>query len=164
MLGISRRVQIFLPILQSCISRMKLLLKLAKGPRRDHQGFSERVLSIHAAKSTRAHNTPIPDAKGFNASLFDCLDKVTTSMLGREAVDAFYYLIEQKRGTPRSEFSERPMEVLEEMRGILGAGFHVLEGAITNQIRETYKVSESDLGLSKTIEAARRNYLKYFSR
>lgn len=117
-------------------------------------GFGEMVISYHGA----AHNTPIP--KGFNASLFECVDKVISSILGREAVDVFYYIIEQKHGIPRSEFSERPLEVLEEMRGILGAGFHVLEGAITSEIREEYKVSDTRLDLLKTIEAAGRNYLK----
>ncbi len=82
--------------------------------------------------------------------------------MGEDAVKSLYLAITTRFHFPRSEFPQRPLEVLEDLKKVLGeAGYIVLERAIRNQIEETFNVRESkDLNLLQIVELARANYMQ----
>lgn len=100
--------------------------------------------------------------KGFNGTLFDCIDKAIVSILGKDAVITFYYAIQQRFNFSEKEFAQRPLQMLEDLKAILGeAGYGVLEKAIRSQIEETFNLRESKpLDFASLVELARQNYLQ----
>ena len=92
----------------------------------------------------------------------DCIDEALSSILGDGAVKSLYYAITTRFNFPGSEFPQRPLEVLEDLKKILGeSGYIVLERAIRNQIEATFNVNESkDLNLLQIVELAKANYMQ----
>ncbi|MGI0090564.1 MAG: hypothetical protein ACREBS_02535 [Nitrososphaerales archaeon] len=83
-------------------------------------------------------------------------------MLGEDVVQTLYFAISEKFRLPKKEFLQKPLEVVNHLREILGEdGFRIPEKAIISQIRETFEIREGGLDLIKTIELAKRNYLQY---
>lgn len=103
----------------------------------------------------------IPLDKGFDPSLFDCIDTALTTTLGKITITTFYYAIQEKNHLLESEFPKKPNEVILHLKEILGeVGFRVLERPIIAQIRQTFEIAESVHDLKAAIELAKRNYLK----
>ena len=103
----------------------------------------------------------IPNEKGFDPSLFDCMDKALTATLGKTTITTFYYAIQERYHVPESEFPQKPSQVVSGLREILGEiGFRVLERPLISQIKQTFEIIESVHDLQKVIELAKRNYLQ----
>ena len=103
---------------------------------------------------------PVEFEEGFNPTLFKCIDKAITSILGREAVSTFYYAIEETNHIPEADFPKRPLDVLQYFEKILGeSGFAIIEKAIIVEIENTFKITQSHLDIEGTIELARKNYI-----
>lgn len=102
----------------------------------------------------------IPHEKGFDPSLFDCLDKALTATLGKTTITTFYYAIQEKYHFPESDFPIKPNEVITCLKEIIGEiGFRVLERPIIAQIKQTFEIMESVTDLQTAIDLAKRNYL-----
>jgi hypothetical protein len=98
--------------------------------------------------------------KDFNSKLFDAIDAGLVSVLGREAVSSFYYNIEENHNISREEFKDRPVEVLEHLRVLLGeSGFSILLVPILDQIKDTFAIEGKPLDVDAAIELAKKKYL-----
>jgi hypothetical protein len=112
---------------------------------------------FHAAKIT-SENTD----KGFNASLFDCINNTLVSTLGEDAIESFYRAIEMNYNFPQELFETTPLGVLQDLKDFLGVGYGILEVLIRRGIRAKFKVQENGserLELTELIEVARKNFL-----
>ena len=99
--------------------------------------------------------------KGFDPTLFDCIDESLASVLGRETIDTFYYSIQESYNIPKSKFPEKPLELIEKLRIILGEiGFRVLEKAIVSEIKERFHLYETKQDLVSVISLAKQSYLR----
>lgn len=101
--------------------------------------------------------------KGFNATLFESIDNALVAILGKEAVSTFYFAVEEKFRIPKGEFSQRPLEVLEGLKTILGdAGFGVLQAGIKSKVRDRFGVEESisNITFEQLVNLARGNYIR----
>src|SRR5580698_3657773 len=78
--------------------------------------------------------------KGFDPTLFDCIDNALISILGKEAVLVFYYVIGEQYHLAEKEFERKPLELLQHLEGILGVGYVIVENAIKEGIRKTFQV------------------------
>ena len=82
------------------------------------------------------------------------------SVLGRESVSTFYYFVHEKLGIPESEFSKRPIEVLQRIRELLGEdSFSLLERGIIAQLKETFRIHTNSNNLESVLELAKQSYL-----
>ena len=99
--------------------------------------------------------------KGFNPTLFECFDKALVSVLGRESVSTFYYFVHEKVGIPESEFSRRPVEVLQRIRDLVGeVSFSLLEKGIIAQVKERFRIDMKNLNLEQVLVLAKQSYLR----
>jgi len=100
--------------------------------------------------------------KGFQATLFDCIDIALTSVLGKESVRTFYYSIAERFNIPLLEFQRRPLEILDHFQEVLGeTAFKGLEPSIISSIRVVFQIREDkSVGLSKIVELAKDSYLR----
>jgi hypothetical protein len=81
--------------------------------------------------------------------------------LGRESVSTFYYAIEETYHIPEADFPKRPEAVSISLEKIPGeAGFSTLKRAILIEICSTFKISETHLDITGSIELARKNYFR----
>jgi hypothetical protein len=107
--------------------------------------------------------TSIPYEKGFNATLFDCIDRALSSVLGRPAASTFYFAIEERSGLPEADFQKKPLVVLQHLKEILGeAGFNTIERSIVCEIANTFGIEPGDakVPLTEVVELARKNYIQ----
>jgi len=100
--------------------------------------------------------------KGFNATLFDSIDKALTLSLGGPTVSTLYYAVQATRNLPKEQFQRRPLDVLEGLKAILGEeGFRFLEEQIVNRITETFQVPrEGPVDLAQAVEFAKYSFLQ----
>ena len=100
--------------------------------------------------------------KGFNGTLFECITISLDSRLGEAVVSTLYYAIEERFKLRRAEFPKQPLEVLKDLKSILGeTGYNVIEPVVLNNIKETFKVVEQGIfDLERLVEIARKNYLQ----
>lgn len=104
---------------------------------------------------------PLVYDKGFHATLFDCVNEELISVLGRDSVLTFYYLIRKRVNLREEEFAQKPIEVLEGLRSVLGEhGFRVVERGLLSNIKRSFSIKEDCVTLRQSIELARRNYLR----
>ena len=60
-----------------------------------------------------------------------------------------------------NDFAEKPLELIKHLKMILGEiGLHVLEKAITSEMREKFRLEETELELDKAIALAKQSYLR----
>jgi hypothetical protein len=103
---------------------------------------------------------PTEHKEGFNPTLFKCIDKAATSILGRESISTFYYAIQESYHIPEEDFPKRPQDVLKSLHNFLGdAGFAIIKNAVTIEVRTTFKIQGENLDLDAVIELAKRSYL-----
>jgi hypothetical protein len=106
--------------------------------------------------------TPTIGEKGFNATLFECIDSALASVLGREAVSTFYFAIQESHRLSDEDFSKKPFEFLEYFKILVGpAAFGIVEPAVIDQIRTTFGIEENVRNLSRLLDIARRNFLLF---
>lgn len=111
--------------------------------------------------SAKKKQLTTPEERGFNPSLFECIDKALTATIGKEAVATFYYYTNEVHRIPQSEFPRKPIEVLQHLKDMFGeAGYRVLEKPIIAQIRETFGISANVATITDLLEMAKQNYLK----
>ena len=93
--------------------------------------------------------------------MFGCIDRALSSVLGRQAIEAFYFLIESNYNLPKSKFSEKPLDLVEHLKKILGPlAFRALERVMVSEINETFEIKDSEIELLKVIETAKRKYVQ----
>lgn len=112
---------------------------------------------------SRGINLSALSGKGFHETFFDCVHDGVESVIGGEATKTFDYAIQQRTGFANEEVRKKPLEVIQELRIILGkTGFEMLEPAIKNSIKETFNIHEklSSLSLEDIFKIAERNFLK----
>lgn len=102
--------------------------------------------------------------KGFNATLFECIDLSIRSLFGEASTTALYYGIESKNGMLQADFPKKPGELLIQLEKILGKwGFQYLEKEIRIEIKARFHIQEQDpqsRSLGSLIELAKINFLK----
>ena len=104
---------------------------------------------------------PTPQDKGFDPSLFECIDRALKATIGGDAVATFYYYTREIHGIPQNEFPKRPFEVLQHLKDMFGeTGYQVLEKPIIAQIKETFQIRENVINLTDILNLAKRNYLQ----
>jgi hypothetical protein len=104
---------------------------------------------------------PLEYEKGFNPTLYDCIDRALSSLLGRQAVSTFYFAVEEKFNLPEAEFERRPLELIYYLRSIFGeAGFGIVEKAIVSQFKATFQITNGMSDLASLVELAKNNYLR----
>lgn len=87
------------------------------------------------------------------------MDRALSSVLGRQAIEAFYYLIETNYGLPKSKFPEKPLELIEHLKKILGPlAFRAIERVMVTEIKETFEIKDGATELLKVVETAERKY------
>ncbi len=99
--------------------------------------------------------------KSFGSTLFSCIDKALSSILGRLAIESFYYLIDTNYGLPKSKFPEKPLELIEHLKKILGPlAFRAIERVMVTEIKEAFEIEDGETELLKVIETAQRKYVQ----
>jgi hypothetical protein len=104
---------------------------------------------------------PIPEEKGFNGTIFDCIEKALNT-LGVSVASSVLYQIEKRYQFPREEFASRPIDLVKYLRAFLGAsGSAVVERLIVKEIVTTFNLSSSRLNssLEQVVEEARKGFL-----
>lgn len=103
---------------------------------------------------------PIAQDKGFNAKIFECIDR-GLGLLGAGVKESFYYRIEKEYHLPAEEFSTRPREMIDHLEAILGTtGSSFVEKLIVREIRNEFKLeSRPGSNLMATIGEARAKFL-----
>ena len=125
-------------------------------------------IAISPERAIRRYNTSlkskpvtIPHEKGFDPSLFDCMDKALTATLGKTTITTFYFAIQERYQISESEIPQKPNQVILGLKEILGeVGFRVLERPMMSQIKQTFEIMENVHDLQMAIDLAKRNYLK----
>ncbi|MGA2874275.1 MAG: hypothetical protein ABSE82_01940 [Nitrososphaerales archaeon] len=100
--------------------------------------------------------------KGFNPTLFDCIDVALTSVLGRESVSTFYYAITANFKLQSMEFERKPLKVIQYLRLIIGEpAFALLEGAVLSHIKRRFQITglKDEPSLKTMVELAKNAYL-----
>jgi hypothetical protein len=98
--------------------------------------------------------------KGFNPTLFGCIDIALASLLGGESVSVFYYAITASSGISSFEF-EKPLMVLQYLEKLIGpTGFRSMEQTIVTQVEITFQIDVAKwVPLSQAIQLAKDAYL-----
>lgn len=81
-------------------------------------------------------------------------------MLGREAVSTFYFAIQESKRQTSDDLSRRPVELIENLRMLLGSdAFRIVEPAIVEQIRATFKIERNIQSFADAFEIAKKNFI-----
>lgn len=100
-----------------------------------------------------------PEDKGFNSSIFACIEKALKS-LGESVAASIFYQIEKKFNFPREEFASRPIEFIRCLEEFLGvAGSKIIERLIVQEIRTQFELTGSNYTLEDAITAAKKDFL-----
>lgn len=78
------------------------------------------------------------------------------------AVSTLYYAIGEKFNILREEFPKRPLEVLEDLKTLLGTdGYSIVEPPILDAIKKAFGIREGEnLSLKPLVELARKKYVQ----
>jgi hypothetical protein len=98
--------------------------------------------------------------KGFNATIFQCIDRALNT-LGENAKLALHYQIGSKLHLDAKQFPSRPLEVAEGLHTILGdSGYSFMERLIIREIKTTFNLHLKDgMPLSQVVSEAREKFL-----
>ncbi|HZW57531.1 MAG TPA: hypothetical protein VFF30_14685 [Nitrososphaerales archaeon] len=83
---------------------------------------------------------------GFNATLFEIIDRALSSTLGGEEVTALYNAVQAKCNLPGEQFQKRPLDVVRALSSILSCGgFRLVEERILDQIRRSFRLYDGGI-------------------
>lgn len=99
--------------------------------------------------------------KGFEPTLFECIDKALATTLGRDVVSTFYFYMTEQSNLTKAQLPEKPPEVIRYLKDMLGEmGFRALQRPLISSIRARFEISEDVHDLPQAIELAKRKYLQ----
>jgi len=98
---------------------------------------------------------------GFNATIFQCIDRALTSILGKDAAYSLHYAVATNLHLSQTELERSPEKLVDGLNMILGQnGFLTLEPAMINEICYHFRISGGERkNLRAVIEEARKTYL-----
>jgi len=98
--------------------------------------------------------------KGFNATIFQCIDRAL-SALGENAKLALFHQIFSEFGLESSQFRSRPLEVANCLHKILGdVGYSFIEKLIIREINATFNLQlRSGTSLTEAVSEAQKKFL-----
>jgi hypothetical protein len=98
--------------------------------------------------------------KGFNATLFECIDSAL-SKLGETSKIALYYQIASNKGMDRKTLQSKPLDIVEGLREILGqAGSSFFEDLIVGEIETSFDLAlRQGASLTEAVQEARKKFL-----
>ncbi|HYB04606.1 MAG TPA: hypothetical protein VED17_09090 [Nitrososphaerales archaeon] len=98
--------------------------------------------------------------KGFNATIFQCIDRALNT-LGENAKLALYYQIGSKLNLDAKQFPTRPLDVAESLHKILGdSGYVFIERLMIREIKVTFDLHlKEGMSFSQVVSHAREKFL-----
>ena len=101
----------------------------------------------------------VDDDKGFNGTLFRCIDCALRSTLGEGSAQAMYFMIRDVSKKEIGYFESRPMEMLDYLHQLLGNGYFGIERIIVREVRKSFSLDETEITLEGVIKRARAKFL-----